>query len=439
MRVRSYRVSQSAWALALVIALLGVSVGCATSSGGESDLAAFVIELNDADRRPGGAASQTIERRWVSTKLWNLDAKASQPAARTLLVDFADRDRTGGPTHEIKLTGRDIEQPDAARSVDPDTIALAVNRPGASFNFTGMIASEADSKQKVYAGVMRVSFYDGFLEAARRAQRDPSVATLITAALRGVDANDLTRFAELDLQPSIDQIIQLVEAGASPANIQTLYDTGYRFTAAELVALTQANVRIGQAVALRRGGFDYSATQLVRLHEADVDATYAIGMKQASFADDVEQLVRLKGAAVTPAYARRVRELGVAHTVDDVIALFTHEVTPDTIAMFQASGYILTTDQLLEMKEQGVSVEGVTRMREAGYDFSREELLTLAQWDVPASFAVSLMSQAFEPLTADQIVDLHLRRVSPELVRVLRRPRYSTAQEPVAVPEADSP
>jgi hypothetical protein len=377
-----------------------------------------------------------MERPWIGFGLANpptADPRAPQPTPTTLHVRLRTgamdaSDPQGQQLDMMEVRGIDIGRPTTS-SAEPGNgatrgpIVIAVDPPGASITLTGSVIDWPYSREPVVGGIARVSFHRGFIDAARAADPRVSSEMLLRVALMGVTTRDLRQYAELELQPTIPQMIKLVQAEVTPGEVQSYYAAGYGFGVEELIRLKRAEVRVDHAVALDEGGFRFTADELIRLHDADVTPPYAIGMKRAGFAEDVETLVRLREAGVEPAYAQRMRELGVAPKVESLIRLHAHGISPQSVETFQRARYDFDADQLIVLADAGVSSRDTLYLREAGYDFSMDDLVKLAKWRVPASFSLALVSDEFEHLTADQIVDMRLRRVTPEMVRLLRQGR----------------
>src|SRR5690606_13852112 len=109
------------------------------------------------------------------------------------------------------------------------------------------------------------------------------------------------------------------------------------------------------------------------------------------------------------------------------VLLHRAAISPQAVEVFQQAGYAPDARTLIALKQAGVQPADALALREAGYDFSLRDLMLLAKWRVPASFALALASEAYQHLSADQIVNLRLRRITPEMVRLLRQRRDDAA------------
>lgn len=423
---------------ALLLAVgLACASGCAMQAKGPDGWGAIVIDLKAVDTAPDAEPTHTIERPWIGFGLANppgIDPGNPPPTPSTLHMRLragpADEDDPAGEKLEmIEVTGADIGRPGTTQGVIQEgPIVIALDPPAASFTFTGTRIDWPDRKEAVVGGVVRITFNRGFVAAAKHADDQVTTQTLLRAALMGVSTAELRQYNQLELQPDMEEILRLFSAQVVPATIQAYYEAGYGFGVEELLQLRAAGVDVAHAVGFVEGDFRFDAAQLIALHDAEVTPGYAIGMKQAGFAEDVETLIRVKKAGVEPAYAAAMRELGVATGDAELIALHAKGITPESVETFQKAEYDLTAQQLITLHDAGVSAQDALYMREAGYDFSLEDLLKLARWKVPTSYTLSLMSDDFSPMSADQIVDLRLRRVTPEMVRLLRQQRVAEGE-----------
>lgn len=437
--------------MAGIFRLLAVSLALATLTGcvtsqAPQDWGAVVIDLRPADTTPATASTSTLERPWIGFGLAKPGAPESeQPTPSTLHMrlrtgDASEADPKGERLQMMEVTGIDIGRP---TSVEPSAteartgpLVIAVDPPGASITLTGaMIEWPYSKKEPVVGGIARITFNRGFLDAARRADPQASTELLLRAALMNVTTADLRQYNQLELQPTLEQIIQLVIAKVTPSEIQNYYQAGYAFKVPELMELKRVGVDVSHAVGFAEGGFEYKAADLIALHRAGVEPGYAIGLKQAGFADGVEMVIRLKKAGVEPKYAHRMRDLGVAPNVDTLVRLHDNDISPESVETFQRAKYDFNAEQLIMLDDAGVVAQDTLYLREAGYDFTIEDLVKLARWKVPTQFTLSLVSDDFELMSADQIVELRLRRVTPDMVSLIRQnraPGQTGATEPPA-------
>jgi len=288
----------------------------------------------------------------------------------------------------------------------------------------------------MHGGVARITLHDPFIAAAQRLAPKLSVQQLLRLGLRDLSAEQVRGYAELDQQPTYQQVLALADNAVDPTWIAELNHAGYGFTIDELIALKAAGLPTAKAVALREGGLIYDAEQLIALHEADVSAEYALSMKASGYAESSDALIRLREAGVSTDDAAAMRQRGVAEDTRTLLDLHAAAVTPTIIDTFEEAGYALSAANLLVLQEAGVKAADALAFKKAGYDFSLTDLLKLRRWQVPSDYVLALVCDEFTPLTADQVVDLRLRKVSPELVRSLRQPqRDATAQSAPMLPD----
>lgn len=438
--------SLGCWAVPVLAVAVGFIGGCVRPVEDGQDWAAIVLDLKPEDATPRGDRPTTLERAWIGFNL--AEEKEGQPVIqgpetvhvrlRTGPADANDPQARASETFEVRNV--DVGRPRSSTGEALGPTVITLDSPAASLTMTGGPIDWPYGREKVIGGVSRVAFNRDFLGAAREIDAEPPTVTLLRAALVGVDAAELGRYGRLELQPSLDDVIRLVQAGVDPGSIESYYLAGYgQLSVEELIRLRQADVAVEDAVAFRRDGFDLGADDLIRLRQQDVTPEYARGLKQAGFAQDVDMLVRLRNEQVTTEYANQMKRLGVAPDEASLVKLHRARITPVTVETYQKARYTPNADDLLALQAGGVKAEDALFLREAGYDFTQADLIKLAKWQVPVSFTLSLMSPGFEPLSADQIVDMRLRRVTPEMVRVLRQPRERGNGVPAEADAVDEP
>lgn len=380
--------------------------GCAGRPG-EAEVA---FQLAPGDHEPLTEPPMTVERPWQADRMWELE---STPADQTLTlrVTLESVDETG---QAMAVT---VDRSRVGRPMDPQQaggpVVLTIDQPGASFTFAAALVGDG-GKYDDDRGVCRVAFHPGMVRAAQQLDPDPSVASLLRVALAGAEAGALLAYAALDPPPTLAEVTRLTLAGVTPRDIEVLRRGGYSFSFDEMIALHRRGVSVDEALGFREAGFDPSAPELISLHEAQV----------------------------TPDYAAEMRQLGVATAVDHLLTLKSEGITSREIATFKRAKYDLTLDQHVVLHRSGVKAQDALTLREAGYDFTYEELLKLRKWEVPANYAVDLVDSGFAHLTSDQIVELRLRRITPEMVATLRQQRSTAGHEVLAVPanaKADAP
>lgn len=415
-----------------LLALIAAA-GCTMPDRTPKDWAAVVVDLEPVDATDRTTHPPTMERKWIGFGLVppEGDAKAAitgpatvQVRLRTGPTDAKDPQARASETFEIKNV--DIGRPRAPTGEAMGPVVVTLDSPAASLTLTGGPIEWPYGREKVVGGVARVTFNREFLSAARDIEPKSSTITLLRAALLGVSSAELRMYDRLELQPNLAQVIDLVQAGVAPSAIEAYYAAGYGLTVADLLRLQAGGVSVEDAVAFRKDGFEFTADELLRVKGGDVTPAYARGMKEAGFAQDVDMLLRLRSAGVSTDYANRMRGLKVATDESSLTKLHTASISPTTVETFQRARYTPNADQLIEFKTAGVKADDALYLRDAGYDFSHADLINLAKWQVPVGFTLGLMSKEFEPLSADQIVDMRLRRVTPEMVRALRQPRQAT-------------
>lgn len=427
----------------LILALaFGPLIGCASAPGDELDAALTVIELTAEDERGQAPRAPTLERPWAGRPI---------PAHLSALDDDDPEQMT-----ELHIQLRRKPARDQAPRPDPDRyvismppwhaagdgdgntahgtpptpsdnpVVLSIDRPGMSVTFAGSPRSGAPGDDVMHGGIARITLHEPFVNAARQLIAEPSNRQLILLALRDLTAQQVRGYAQLEQPPGFEQVLALADAGVDAVWIAELNHAGYRFDVQELIALKTAGVPTAEAVAMRQGGLRYDADQLIALHEAGVSSGYALGLHEAGFADTSDDVIRIHSAQITADYAAAMRQRRVATDTDTLIAVHAAGVTPASVDTFEEAGYVLGASELLTLTEAGVQADDALALRRAGYGFSLDDLLKLRRWQVPTDYALSLVAEGFAPLTADQVVDLRLRKVSPELVEALRQREIGT-------------
>ncbi len=425
--------------LAGVCGAVFVLGGCATVGDDNLNAAVTVLDLKAEDYAERNFFPAVLERPWAGRPLPAHDVADEQDAGDTELIDVhvrlrqagADAEQVPPQSYAVRMPPWQAAAPgvlnDPAGEANP--IVLVVDRPGLSMTFAGEPVGGRRGSATMHDGIARITLHDSFVAAAQRIAPKLSVQQLLLLGLRDLSAEQLRGYADLDQAPGYEQVLALADHAVDPTYIAELNHAGYAFEVDELITLKAAGVPTGKAVALRQGGLIYTADQLIALHRGDVSASYALGMKDADYADTADDLIRLRAADVTTDYAAALRQREVADSPQTLLDLHTAEVTPTIIDTFKEAGYRLGAAELLVMQQAGVKADDALAFKKAGYDFSIADLLKLRRWQVPSDYVLALVSDEFTPLTADQVVDLRLRKVSPELVRSLRTPqRDATAQ-----------
>ena len=403
--------------------------GCQTpdaapATGGSPEVA---VRLEPADDLPRQNHPEVLERRWASPRLAVPEGAREGVGVPFVVRLLPPRDLGGvvgeGEVFELRVPPGSLGRPASVEGGDEDSPVLAVlERPGATFTFVGDRYPERPGEVSRERGTARISLRPPFVAAARQVEAGPTVEGLIRVALAGVTVEGLGGYRKLELSPDLMEVASLAYAGVEPEDIQTYYEAGHAFSTVELTQLARVGVKPEDARAYSRAGLRYPAADLIRLHKAGVEPTYAIGMRDAGFAQDTRQIILLHSEGVEPDYARRMRELGVADNDAALVRLHDAGIEPDRVAEYQQAGFNASISELISLKTGGVSGTDAVAYKNAGYPFTQEDLLLLARWNVPRNFVLSLMQPPYRPLAAHQIVDLHLRRVTPEMVQALRQP-----------------
>jgi hypothetical protein len=428
--------------------LLGPAVlgGCAVRAD-DADYARVLLTLRPEDNRPVGQA-RTLERAWAGYGTWiTSDDPDDETPTRELVVEVnppgqsptaavSGSDEPGAPSGELSGVRRytlDVHpaifgRPTApdAEGDEPSPVLVALDQPGASYTLTGSLVP--DATVPMARGVARITFSRAFVDAAAGLDADAHQRDLLEAALLGLSARDLEAMASLQRPPAMRQAVRLAQAGLGAEQLQSLESAGYELTVDELIELHGQGVAVQDMVALREAGLAYDTSQLLVLHEQAVPAAYVIELSPTQLTGDLDAVVQMHQAGVEPASAIRLKQLGVANEAATQVRLHEAGVTPDDVQTLQDAGYWLNDDQLVMLERAAVASPDVQSLRRAGYDLTLAELVTLLGdrphgWDVPADYAVALQADGYQTLPVQQIVDLWLRRVRPDMVQALREGR----------------
>jgi len=469
--------------LLLAAAALPAAAGCETADpplGG--NWAVVTIDLLPYDDDPLLLDSVSVERRWVGAGFDpdppakdtdddddhdnddnnDDDTADAAPPARRVMVDLARRGSDAeqreplsvnlSSERAIRLSPQRIqvrESAPAADDAEPDdqeaddakpegtgapeddgrpTVVVAIDQPAGSFTFTGnpVTGDKNAGPLPLKAGRVRISLHPSLVRAVRSVKPDASLRLALRVALEGLDGARIEQYAGLEAEPTLEDMITLHRAAVTPQTVAAYEQAGYAFDVPALLRLTAAGVTAGDAVELSTGGFRCSADDLIALHEAGVAAADAVAYREAGFADTAEGVLRLHAAGVPTSYAADLRKLMPKLDADGLIAIHGAGVTARDVRVYQQAEYRPDAKTLLILHAAGVRPDDALALREAGYDFAVADLIRLADWDVPASFAEAVMSPRHRRLSSGEIVDLWLRRITPEQVELLRAPPIAT-------------
>ncbi len=407
-------------AVLLVTLAMGGCAGLNQSRVDDPQLAVLLIQLDGSDHR--AAPASTLQRSWISTQL----VPPGQPLgqAHTPVELHVSLRREGAHPeqlshdHVLPLDGSQFMlEVDQTRA---QPITVRVDRPGGSFVFSGGKVGEQHGRA-VYGGPVVIRFQPGFREAAALLEGSVTTLDLMRASLLGLDQADLRRYAAAHVALTLSNAIELTQQKITPSDVQLLEEAGYRLAAAQLLAMRAGGVSVSDAVAFRRCGFQFNVQELIRLSKAGLTPAYALAMKSAGFGPDAQHLIELHAARIAPEYAARLRELVPGLTHAQLRQLAEAGIDPEALATLHKAGYRPSIGQMIRLHQSEVSPSDALLLRTAGYDFTLNELVTLAWKKVPTAFTISLLQDGFEPLSAEQIVTLYQRKVTPSMVRLLRQ------------------
>ncbi len=407
---------------------ISLAMGCATTRGsGRTVEALKVIELEAGDSARRSQYPMTFERKWAGQPVL-LDTADGSASRSALMVELHLRLRATGnglarvDDYTLRVPVNESIPRFGASEDAAMPVLMALHRPGVSIEFKGVpLSGSGAGGQSMYGGLARITIRDDFIIAAQRIEPRPTVAQLVLLGLRGLTADQVAGYTRLPQLPTYEQIIELADAGVLPTYVRQLNTPGYSFDVKDLIAVKAAGVEIEMARKLREAGLIYDADQLIAVHQASVPTEYTLAMHRAGFAADDKALLSLHRADVPTYYAAAMRSRGLADDGPTLLSLHAAGVTADQADTYTRAGYNLGAKDLLRLLEAGVSPEDALQLKQAGYAFTIADLLMLRLAEVPADYALSMIRDGFTPLSAEKLIDLHARGVSPELADSLRR------------------
>ena len=388
--------------LVATLPALIAQAGCALFDTRPANESEITFHLEPDDVRPLSSPALTVERRWSGAEMWDLNAA---PPDRPLLLHATLLSAgTNSETHVVQIERGSVAQTPIIAAGPAAPVVLTIDQPGGSFTFAAAPVDNAEMWE-MDEGVCRIILAPDFVSSAQQLEARPSTLALLRLALLGADAPALRGYASLEPMPSLTEATRLFAARVDAEDVQDMRAAGYRLNTDDLIMLRQRGVSVESAVTYRQAGYELTGRDLIRLHEA----------------------------RISPDYAAEMSRLDIARSADELLLLDRKGITPQQVATLQQAGYDVPIETVIVLHERGVKAEDALALRETGYDLSVDDLLKLQQWDVPTDFAIALWSDGFRPLTAEQMVELRLRRITPQMVQLVRQQR-SVSHEALATP-----
>ncbi len=247
----------------------------------------------------------------------------------------------------------------------------------------------------------------------------PSGSDWLWLTLQDVQAEEIEAFARSGARLDAAEVCRLKAHGVKPEYLAAVRE-GQDFSIDEVIRLRTYGVPSDGPAKLRQAGYQFGADSLVRLRTYGVTVEEAAAWKEAGFALDANELVRLRTYGVRPAFGKAVRAVLSQPTVDELVRLRTYGVSEQFLAEMGQADSRFTAEDLVHLRTYGVPADYVVAWRKAGFDFSARELTRLRTYGVPASYAAALSVPNRKPLSAEMIIKLRQRGLSPEEVRQLR-------------------
>ncbi len=457
--------------MAVVGLLCLLPLGCETAPP-VSQTPVLVVQLSPEDLQPG-SMYETIERRWAGgpfdadgqerkvrvrlTVPQPAGTSATQAGTQRATVTLSSRSTEDGPgvtddsaavdgqgqalarltVREAELVlpasqvgGLDTVSTDGSRlPVDHDTLSrrglITIDRPA----MTLTLLDAAESNTDVRFGVARIRIDPDLRRAVRTLDGSPPRQTVLWLAMLGASTQDITILSSLKRQPSLEQAVRLIERGVSPEYLLAFDRGGYAFGYDAWIPLHAAKVDPQEAAALRELGYEMAPGELIAFRQAAITPESAAVFQSAGFGDDAGQVLRLVREGVDAAYAKEISSLGFDQEVD-LLRLHAAGIKPHYVQTMQRARFDPSAAEFVDIYAVGVKADDALVLHRTGYRFSLEDLKKLTRYEVPTSYASSLFDEGFTPLGAEQIVDLWLRRVTPAMVRSLRRGQGEAPADP---------
>ena len=193
---------------------------------------------------------------------------------------------------------------------------------------------------------------------------------------------------------TIQDMINLQRRSVPISYVDALRDAGCHFTADDLIQLHVRGVTSSYITELyRTGGGRFTTEDYVMLHVRGVSTSYITGMKAAGYAFTPNDLVNVHVRGVTTSYAERMKAAGGQWDANDLINMSIRGVTPDYAQNLKNAGYVLSSSDLINLSVRGV----------------------------PVDYAKAVAEAMPNPPTANDLLQLWVQQVKPELIKALQR------------------
>jgi beta-lactamase regulating signal transducer with metallopeptidase domain len=253
---------------------------------------------------------------------------------------------------------------------------------------------------------------DVFADRLTDARRDEPQAPLrlASAAALDVEIDDLQLRAD-------DTTLQATPSAASAGEAEKPATVDARIERAIEKKIFGVTEEFRDSIA--RLGYDLSDEKLVEFRVLGVTPRYIEEINAAGFGRlPADRIVEFRVHRVTPEYVAKVNALGLGRlSASQVVEFRIHGVTPEFIEEMRAAGFgELSAQQLVEFRVHRVTPSYVASMNATfGRTLSRREIVELAVHRVSAE-SVDAARRMFPDASAQQIIALHIHRVTPEFV-----------------------
>jgi hypothetical protein len=275
-----------------------------------------------------------------------------------------------------------------------------------------------------------------YLRGLGRLNETFSAAQVLALRRNGVSVEYITALRQSGIEFSVEEVTQLRRAGVSSEYAAALHRAGRPISAGEMIKLRHSGTSSEFFAGLKEVDRSLSTARIIRLRHSGVSLDFYREVKSAMPELEAEEIVRLRHAGLSADYLRQW--VAFDFPVEELIRLRNSGVPADYAAAIQQAGYELRPDQIIRLRHSGITAGYLAGARKAGYNFSPEDLIRLRNAGVTTDYLAGLHVPGQENLTADMIIQVRQRGLSPELVKQIRTTNRADGQK-TPVPGAVSP
>jgi beta-lactamase regulating signal transducer with metallopeptidase domain len=274
--------------------------------------------------------------------------------------------------------------------------------------------------------VMPVPAPSHMLAAAPNPNPSPNPNPNPNPGRREAETDRSTRVGDGKL--TVDQLVELKEAGVTPEMVETVKGMGYEPTVDTLVEFGHAGITPEYAKDMNtRFGQKLSADELAEMKHLGVTPEFIEKMKALGFTKaKPQELAEARAVGVDEAYLRALKDAGyTGMDLDTVVEMRAVGVKPETIAELSKAGYPkLDPRVLVEFRALGVTPDYIRGLKESGLkDLPADDLVELRALGVDTDFIREMRAAGLETLTADELVRLRSSGIDADFIRRMKQPK----------------